>query len=73
MSIDRVAQLKTMHLFDMAAAWHEWQTEYTFQQQPVMPEVWLDRLIEAEQVDRQARCFAQFELPTQGRTLSHSS
>jgi DNA replication protein DnaC len=25
------------------------------QQKPVMPEVWLDRLIEAEQVDRQAR------------------
>lgn len=55
MSIDSVAQLKTMHLFGMAAVWHEWQTEYGFQQKPVMPEVWLDRLIEAEQADRQAR------------------
>jgi DNA replication protein DnaC len=55
MSIDRVAQLKTLHLFGMAAAWHEWQTEYSFQQKPVMPEVWLDRLIEAERADRQAR------------------
>jgi DNA replication protein DnaC len=55
MSIDRVTQLKTMQLFGMAAAWHEWQTEYSFQQKPVMPEVWLDRLLEAEQADRQAR------------------
>jgi DNA replication protein DnaC len=39
----------------MAAAWGEWQAEYALQQKPVMPEVWLDRLIEAEQVDRQAR------------------
>ncbi|MEQ1531355.1 MAG: IS21-like element helper ATPase IstB, partial [Methylococcales bacterium] len=29
--------------------------EYGFQQKPVMPEVWLDRLIAAEQADRQAR------------------
>ncbi len=43
MTIDRVAQLKTMHLFGMAAAWHEWQSEYSVQQKPVMPEVWLDR------------------------------
>lgn len=55
MSIDRTAQLKTMHLFGMAAAWQEWQTEYGFQQKPMMPEVWLDRLIAAEQADRQAR------------------
>lgn len=54
MSIDRIAQLKSMHLYGMAAAWSEWQAEYT-QQKPVMPEVWLDRLIKAEQVDRQAR------------------
>jgi DNA replication protein DnaC len=55
MSIDRTAQLKTLHLFGMAAAWQEWQTEYGFKQKPVMPEVWLDRLIAAEQADRQAR------------------
>jgi DNA replication protein DnaC len=55
MSIDRAAQLKNLNLYGMAAAWSEWQAEYASQQKPVMPEVWLDRLIEAEQVDRQAR------------------
>ena len=55
MSIDRVAQLKNLHLYGMAAAWGEWQAEYAIQQKPVMPEMWLDRLIEAELVDRQAR------------------
>ena len=55
MSIDRATQLKNLHLYGMAAAWSEWQAEYAIQQKPVMPEVWLDRLIEAEQVDRQAR------------------
>ena len=55
MSIDRPAQLKALQLFGMASAWAEWQSEYTSQQKPVMPEVWLDRLIVAEQADRQAR------------------
>ena len=55
MSIDRALQLKTLHLYGMAAAWGEWQAEYSNQQKPVMPEVWLDRLIAAEQADRQAR------------------
>lgn len=55
MSIDRTTLLKNLHLYGMTAAWSEWQAEYASQQKPVMPEVWLDRLIEAEQVDRQAR------------------
>jgi len=55
MSIDRAALLKNLHLYGMAAAWSEWQAEYAIQQKPVMPEAWLDRLIKAEQVDRQAR------------------
>lgn len=55
MSIDRHAQLKALHLYGMAAAWSEWQAEYVLQQKPVFPEVWLDRLIAAEQADRQAR------------------
>ena len=55
MSIDRAAQLKNLHLYGMAAAWSEWQAEYAIQKKPVMPEVWLDNLIKAEQVDRQAR------------------
>jgi hypothetical protein len=44
MSIDRIALLKALHLFGMAAAWSEWLSQYGHQQQPVMPEVWLDRL-----------------------------
>jgi len=55
MSIDRAAQLKSLRLFGMAAAWSEWLAEFSIQQKPVMPEVWLDRLITAEQADRQAR------------------
>ena len=53
MSIDRLGQLKALHLYGMAAAWAEWQAEP--RQQPVIPEVWLDRLIAAEQADRHAR------------------
>ena len=55
MSIDRVARLKDLHLYGMAAAWSEWLSEYGHQQKPVMPEVWLDRLIAAELAYRQAR------------------
>jgi DNA replication protein DnaC len=55
MNIDRPAQLKALHLHGMAAAWQEWRVEFTAQQKPVMPEVWLDRLIAAEQSDRHAR------------------
>jgi len=53
MSIDRLAQLKAMHLYGMAAAWAEHQAEAP--SRPAMPEVMLDKLIEAEQADRQAR------------------
>jgi DNA replication protein DnaC len=53
MSIDRTGQLKAMHLYGMAAAWAEHQAEAP--SRPAMPEVLLDRLIEAEQADRQAR------------------
>lgn len=55
MIIDRHTQLKALHLHGMAAAWQEWQAEWTAQQKPVIPEVWLDRLIAAEQADRKAR------------------
>jgi DNA replication protein DnaC len=54
-NIDRHAQLKALQLHGMAAAWQEWRVEFTAQQKPVMPEVWLDRLIAAEQSDRHAR------------------
>lgn len=53
MSIDRTAQLKSLHLYGMASVWAEWMAEGP--RQPVQPEVWLDRLIEAEQIDRQVR------------------
>ncbi len=50
---DRITQLKSLHLYGMATAWSELQTEKS--RQPQIPEVWLDRLIEAEQSDRQVR------------------
>ena len=53
MSIDRAAQLKTLQLHGMATAWRELLAEAPRQSSP--PEVWLDRLIEAEQADRQVR------------------
>ena len=53
MSIDRTTQLKSLKLFGMAAAWGELLAEGP--RQPVQPEAWLDRLIEAEQADRQVR------------------
>lgn len=55
MTIDRHAQLKALQLHGMAAAWQEWRVEFAAQQRPVMPEVWLDRLIAAEQSNRHAR------------------
>ncbi|NQD92366.1 ATP-binding protein [Pseudomonas sp. CrR25] len=53
MSIDRVAHLKALHLYGMATALLELQAEAS--RQPARPEAWLDRLIEAEQADRQVR------------------
>jgi DNA replication protein DnaC len=53
MSTDRIGQLKALHLYGMATAWSEWQAEAP--RQPTLPEVWLDRLIHAEQADRKAR------------------
>ena len=53
MSIDRLAQLNALHLYGMAAAWGELLAEGP--RQPMQPEAWLDRLIEAELADRQAR------------------
>jgi DNA replication protein DnaC len=53
MSTDRAAQLKAMRLYGMAAAWAERQAEAPLR--PASPEALLDRLIEAELADRQAR------------------
>jgi len=53
MSIDRIALLKAMHLYGMAAAWAEHQAEAPLR--PASPEALLDRLVEAEQADRKAR------------------
>ena len=53
MSIDRLAQLQALHLYGRATAWGELVAEGP--RQPMQPEAWLDRLIEAEQADRQVR------------------
>ena len=56
MSIDRLAQLKSLHLYGMATAWSELLAEGT--RRPMQPEAWLDRLIDAEQADRQIGRYA---------------
>ena len=61
MTIDRSAQLKALHLYGMASGWLELQAEAP--RQPSRPEVWLDRLIEAEQADRQVRSL-RYQLKT---------
>ena len=53
MSIDRLAQLKSLHLYGMATAWGELLAEGP--RRPMQPEAWLDRRIDAEQDDRQVR------------------
>ena len=53
MSIDRLSQLKALQLYGMATAWSELQAEGP--RRPIQPEAWLDRLIDAEMADRQAR------------------
>ena len=51
MSIDRLSQLKSLRLYGMATAWSELLAEGP--RLPMQPEAWLDRLIDAEQTDRQ--------------------
>ena len=51
--IDRMAQLKALQLNGMAAEWEVLQAEKV--RHPPIPEVWLDRLLAAEQADRQLR------------------
>lgn len=53
MSIDHATNLKALHLYGMAAAWGELQAEKP--RQAHRPEVWLERLIAAEQTDRQLK------------------
>jgi DNA replication protein DnaC len=51
--VDRLAQLNALHLYGMAVAWSELLAEGS--RQPMQPEAWLDRLIEAELADRKVR------------------
>jgi DNA replication protein DnaC len=53
MSVDRMGQLKDLQLHGMATAWLELYGESP--RQTPQPEVWLDRMIEAEQADRLAK------------------
>jgi DNA replication protein DnaC len=53
MLADLAQELKAMHLYGMAAALSELQAERP--RHPPVPEAWLKRLVEAEQVDRQTR------------------
>ncbi|MCP5276921.1 MAG: ATP-binding protein [Thiobacillus sp.] len=53
MLTESIQSLKAMHLYGMATALAELEAERS--RIPPSPEVWLKRLIEAEQVDRQTR------------------
>lgn len=53
MSIDHLSSLKVLHLYGMAAAWAELQAEKP--RQAHRPETWMERLITAEQTDRQLK------------------
>lgn len=53
MSIDHIASLKALQLHGMATAWSELQSEKP--KQAVRPEQWMQRLIAAEQTQRQVK------------------
>lgn len=53
MSIDLLSNLKSLHLYGMATAWSELQAEKP--KQIHRPEIWMERLIAAEQTDRQLK------------------
>lgn len=53
MLTESIQSLKAMHLYGMATALAELEAERP--RSPPSPEVWLQRLIQAEQVDRQTR------------------
>ncbi|OEZ59028.1 IS21-like element helper ATPase IstB [Duganella sp. HH105] len=53
MSIDLLNQLKALHLYGMATAWNELQAEKP--KQTHRPELWLERMLAAEQTDRQLK------------------
>jgi DNA replication protein DnaC len=53
MSIELLSQLKALHLYGMATAWSELQAE---KPKPIhRPEAWLERMLVAEQTDRQLK------------------
>jgi DNA replication protein DnaC len=53
MSIEHLTSLKALHLYGMATAWAELQAEKP--RQTHRPETWMERLITAEQTDRQLK------------------
>ena len=53
MSIEHSVSLKALQLYGMATAWSELQAEKP--KQAHRPEVWMDRLIAAEQTERQLK------------------
>lgn len=53
MSTELLSQLKALHLYGMATAWSELQAE---KPKPIhRPEIWLERMLAAEQTDRQLK------------------
>lgn len=52
-SIDHISSLKALQLYGMATAWSELQAEKP--RQTHRPETWMERLLEAEKIDRQLK------------------
>ncbi|MEB0033277.1 IS21-like element helper ATPase IstB, partial [Undibacterium sp. RTI2.1] len=61
MSTDHATSLKTLQLYGMALAWSELQAEKP--RQAHRPESWMERLIHAEQTDRQLKSL-RYQLKT---------
>ena len=61
MSTDVLTGMKALHLYGMAAAWSELQAEKP--RQVHRPEAWMERLIAAEQTDRQLKSL-RYQLKT---------
>ena len=61
MSTDLLTCMKALHLYEMAAAWSELQAEKP--RQAHRPEAWMERLIAAEQTDRQLKSL-RYQLKT---------
>ena len=67
MSTDHATSLKGLQLYGMATAWGELQAEKP--KQVHRPETWMDRLIAAEQTERQLKSLPISSRPRVSRSI----